>query len=147
MKQQKQQHYKNHRRIIPLYHGFVFFSTLALLIGSFVNLGKSLGDESKVYSASLICLISVIMIMMFFFTRIFALRAQDRAIRAEQNLRYFVLAGKLLPGELGIRQIIALRFAPDEEFPGLVEKTVTEGLSPDRIKREIRNWQGDFHRV
>ena len=54
--------------------------------------------------------------MVFFFCRMFPLQAQDRAIRAEENLRHYVLAGKLLDSRLTIRQIIGLRFAIDEEF-------------------------------
>ena len=72
---------------------------------------------------------------LFFFCRVFALKAQDRAIRAEENLRYFVLTGQLLDPRLGIRQIIALRFAPDDEFVGLAKRAASEQLTEDAIKR------------
>jgi hypothetical protein len=143
----KPQNINNHRRLLPLYHGVTLFSILALLVGSLVNLSKSAGDENKVYSASLICLIALILLSMFFFARIFGLRAQDRAIRAEQNLRHYVLTGKLLPSSLHIRQVIALRFASDEEFVALAAKAARENLSPGAIKRAIQSWQGDYHRV
>jgi hypothetical protein len=52
----------------------------------------------------------------------FALRAQDRAIRAEENLRHFILTGKPFDSRLRMSQIIALRFAPDDEFPGWQKK-------------------------
>jgi hypothetical protein len=73
--------------------------------------------------------------------------AQDRAIRAEEQLRHFVLTGKLLDPRLTIRQIIGLRFAPDDEFVGLVRRAAEQGLSEDAIKREVKNWRGDTYRV
>ena len=84
---------------------------------------------------------------MAWFTRTFALKAQDRAIRAEENLRYYVLTGKLLPSSLRVGQIVALRFAPDAEFPALAEKAATNNLSGKEIKQSIQNWKADFYRV
>ena len=75
------------------------------------------------------------------------IKAQDRAIRAEENLRHFAMTGKLLDSRLTIRQIIGLRFASDEEFILLAKKAVDENLSEDAIKRTIKVWRGDFHRV
>ena len=84
---------------------------------------------------------------MAWFTRTFALKAQDRAIRAEENLRHYVLTGKLLPSSLTVGQVVALRFAPDAEFPALVEKAVANNLSGKEIKQSIQNWKADFYRV
>ena len=143
----QQQNYSNHRRMIILFHVVLFIMIILLTIGSFVNLWKSLGDHSRLYNASLICVVSICLLFLFFFTRIFALKAQDRAIRAEENLRHFVLTGKLLDSRLTIRQIIGLRFAPDDEFVSLAKRAVEENLSEDAIKREIKNWKGDYYRV
>ena len=79
--------------------------------------------------------------------RMFALKAQDRAARAEENLRYYMLAGSALPNELSISQILALRFAGDEEFLPLVDQAVNNKLSPTEIKKSINNWRGDYHRI
>lgn len=79
--------------------------------------------------------------------RMFALKAQDRAARAEEKLRYFILAGKALPAELRMGQILALRFSNDDEFINLVDKVVANNLSADAIKKEIKNWRGDYHRI
>jgi len=92
-------------------------------------------------------LLSLVIVLMAWYLRIFALKAQDRAIRAEENLRHFVLTGKLFPSQLRMGQIIALRFAPDAEFLGLVEKAVKENLSNKDIKLAIQNWKADFDRV
>jgi hypothetical protein len=77
----------------------------------------------------------------------FANKAQDRAIRAEENLRYFVLTGKLLDPRLSVRQIIGLRFASDAEFVALAQRAADERLSEDAIKRSVKNWRADLYRV
>ena len=139
------QNYKNHHRVVPLFHMVTSLAILLLLIGAFVNLFHS--AHENLYSASLICLIAVILGLFFWFIRSFPIKAQDRAIRAEENLRYFALTGKLLDPKLTISQIIALRFASDEELAVLAKKAVDEGLSNDQIKKQIINWRADHHRA
>jgi hypothetical protein len=94
-----------------------------------------------------IILIPVVLLIIWWYARRFALIAQDRAIRAEENFRYYVLTGKPLDRKLRLGQIIALRFASDEEYPPLAKKAVEENLSPKDIKKSINNWKGDHHRV
>ena len=84
---------------------------------------------------------------MFFFARGFALKAQDRAIRAEENFRHFILTGKPLDNRLRMGQIIALRFAGDAEFPSLAQKAAAENIKGDDIKKAIQTWRADNHRV
>src|SRR5688572_25343217 len=134
------QSYANHRQIVPLFHGVLFFLILLTLIGSVVNLYQSWGDHQRLYSASLIVAILIALLMLFFFARVFALKAQDRAIRAEENLRHFALTGKLLDPALSLRQIIALRFASDAEFVHLAERATKDNLAPTDIKRAVQNW-------
>lgn len=141
----KEQNFKNHSQLVFGWHGLTFFAILAVLIGSFINLNGSV-PENK-YSASLICVIALICCFFFAYVRIFALKAQDRAIRAEENLRHFALTGKLLPAQLRIGQIVALRFASDDEFPDLATKAATENLSNKQIKLAIKNWRADWYRV
>lgn len=144
---QKEQNYDNHVRIYPPFH-FYFVGVLFLtLLGSFVNFYVSLGDHHRMYSASLICVLCFLVFFAGGFGRLAALKAQDRAIRAEENLRFFVLTGKLLPKELQISQIVALRFASDSEFTELVAKAVTENIPPVEIKRSIKSWRADHNRV
>lgn len=95
----------------------------------------------------LLILMVMTLISVSFHCRSFALKAQDRAIRAEENLRYFIFTGKRLNQDLSLYQIIALRFASDEEFVSLTEKAIEQNLKPDEIKRLIRNWRPDYHRA
>jgi hypothetical protein len=141
------QNYANHRRFVPLFH-FVLFSLIILtLIGSCVNLIKTIGNHAGLYSASLLVVVNLSLFLMFIYIRVFPLKAQDRAIRAEENLRHFVLTGKLLDSRLTMRQIIALRFAPDDEFLTLAARAIDEKLTDDQIKKSIKNWRGDYDRV
>jgi hypothetical protein len=83
--------------------------------------------------------------------RAMALRAQDRTIRLEERMRL----NQVLPPDLRARldelktsQLIALRFAPDEEVPDLVRRALTGELQRQGdIKRAIRNWRPDYLRV
>jgi hypothetical protein len=130
-----------------MYHIVLFSLQLAILIGSVVNLVQSIGDHQRIYSASLIVALSVALFILALLARIFALKAQDRAIRAEENLRHFALTGKLLDSRLDIRQVIGLRFASDDEFLALAKRAAEEKLSEDAIKRAVRNWRADTYRV
>ena len=141
----KQQNFKNHGKWVIGYHLVTFFAILLLIIGSIRGFLKS--SDDNLYPASLLLLISFILLFMFYFLRVFALKAQDRAIRAEEKLRYFILTGKVLSSKISTRQIIGLRFASDEEFPTLVEKAEKENLSEKEIKAAIQNWKEDLYRV
>ena len=141
----KEQNFKNHVQLVTGYHRVTLVGILLFLVASVNYLIKST-PENK-YLASMLFLLSLVIVLMAWYLRIFALKAQDRAIRAEENLRHFVLTGKLLPSQLRMGQIIALRFAPDAEFIGLVEKAVKENLSNKDIKLAIQNWKADYNRV
>ena len=75
------------------------------------------------------------------------MKVQDRAIRAEESLRYFILTGKPFDKKLQMNQIIALRFAGDEEFEILAQKAVTENLTATQIKQLIQSWRPDYDRA
>jgi hypothetical protein len=141
----KEQNFSNHAQMVPGFHYLTFGGIIALLGGSINYLLKSTAENK--YLASLLVLTSILFILVAWFSRTFALKAQDRAIRAEENLRHYVLTGKLLPSSLSVGQIVALRFAADAEFPALAEKAVTSNLSGKEIKQSIQNWKADFYRV
>ncbi len=146
------QNFKNHPKFVPLYHYVASTAVLALIVGSCINLFETCsmcekGSEAGLYSASLICLMSFVLAIVWFFARAFALKAQDRAIRAEENFRYFIATGKTLDSRLRMGQIIALRFAGDDEFVALAKQAVDENLSAKQIKMAVKNWKADFNRV
>ena len=143
----QEQNYAHHAKFVPLFH-FVLSPILLLsFIGSLVNLWQSRGDHERLYSAALITAISVALMLLFFFTRSFAVGVQDRAIRAEENLRHFALTGKLLDPRLTIQQIVGLRFAPDAELVELARKAAKEGTPRDAIKQSVKNWRADYDRI
>ena len=139
----KQQNFKNHTQIVYSYYLFTGVPIL-VLIG--IGFNKLFSDNNHDLGIILL-LIGWILLSMLFRSRGFALIAQDRAIRAEESLRYFVLTGKPIDSRLTLRQIIALRFASDEEMPALAQKAAEEGLSNKEIKQQIKNWRSDWHRV
>jgi hypothetical protein len=142
-----EQNYKNHARYVPMFH-FVLFGLIVLtFIGSLVNVYQSMGDSTRIYSACLITVLCFCFILLFFFARVFPNKVQDRAIRAEENLRHFALTGKLLDPRLGMGQVIALRFAGDAEFVELARRAAAESLSADAIKQSVKKWRTDNYRV
>ena len=139
------QNFKNHAQLVPLYHFVTFILLVVILIGAIVNLINS--AKENVYSASLLVALTIATILIALFARTFALKAQDRAIRAEENFRHFVATGQPLDKRLRMSQIIALRFAEDDEFIALAKKAVSENMSAKDIKMAIQNWKGDYHRA
>lgn len=146
MTDHQHQSYDTHRQIVPLFHGVLFGLLVLTLIGSAVNLYESLGTGG-LYSASLILVLTFATIILMFFSRLFALKAQDRAIRAEEQLRYYILTGKRLDQRLTMRQIVGLRFASDDEFAALAERAASENLPEDAIKKAVKSWRPDTYRV
>lgn len=141
----KEQNFKNHAKLVSGFHGVLFVALVALLAGSIYHLFRTTSEN--LYLASLMVLIAIILILMAWYVRTFPLKAQDRAIRAEENMRHYVMTGKLLPSDLRMSQIIALRFASDDEFLPLMEKALKEKLSAKEIKSSIKSWKGDYYRV
>ena len=142
----KMQQFANHRKKAPL----IYYVSLTLLLNSFVVWtfialsGRENHDGEMAFTLALISFASLIL---GYFARALALKAQDRAIRAEENLRHFAMTGKLLDQKLSINQVIALRFASDEEFVELAKRAADENINPKAIKSSIKNWRADYHRV
>lgn len=141
----KEQNFKNHGRYVFMFHIVTYLAIIAVIIGSIVNVANS--SKENLYSASLLVVVSLILASLAWFGRRFALKAQDRAIRAEENFRHFVLTGKPLDHRLRMGQVIALRFASDEEFPLLCQHAAEKSLRSIDIKKAIANWRADHHRA
>jgi hypothetical protein len=139
----QEQNFKNHARLVPGFHfftlGIIFIAlvlSIALLISSWFSL-------SSIFDF----LVAVSLGLLFAYLRVFATGNQDRIIRAEENFRSYRLTGKCLDPRLTRAQIIALRFASDEEFPDLSERAASENMKPSAIKETVRQWRADHHRV
>jgi hypothetical protein len=80
----------------------------------------------------------------------YGIKAQNRSILTELRFRYYVITHERLEkyeSQLSFGQIIALRFASDDELPALLQKAIKEDLKPDAIKRAIKVWLPDYLRV
>ena len=142
-----EQNFANHAKNDPLFHKALFPLLMLVFVGSLVNLYQSLGDHERLYNASLVAAISFALLLMSFLVRGYPLKAQDRAIRAEENLRHYVLTGKLLDARLTVKQIVALRFAADEEFVALAANAAANNTDPKDIKAAIKIWRADHDRL
>ncbi len=143
----KQQDHANHARYVIGYHVITFGLLGFLLVSAVIHLAKVCGEDGWVYSGLFPLLTVITIALTALYGRGFALKAQDRAIRAEENFRHYILTGKPLDKRLTMGQIIALRFASDGEFPGLAAKAASDNLSPNDIKKVIINWKPDNHRA
>ena len=142
-----EQSYSNHRRLVTGYHFVLAALVLLCVVGSLIQLYRAFAmGETRVTSA-LIVLLTIVAVQLFWYCRLFALKAQDRAIRAEERLRHWVLTGEMPDSRLDTRQLIGLRFASDEEFPALAKRAAEEGMSEHAIKKAVSNWRGDTYRA
>lgn len=140
------QDYKNHRRFHPLFHFVLSPLALFYLIYQIVRLFQEPGFDRAVMVIGAFVLMGVL-----FVARMYALKAQDRVIRLEEQVRYH----KILPPDLAfqaenlpLRQILALRFASDAELPAFVSRALGGDLQePDEIKQAVTNWRPDEMRV
>jgi len=142
------QSYSHHTRWDPLFHFFVLpvfvlAALAAIVMHLFVHRGHPLHGV-------LVTLFAIAVLIALFKIRLYAIKVQDRVIRLEERLRLATLLPEGLRSripELSERQLIALRFASDGEVAGLAQKALNEKLSPDEIKRSIKNWRADNWRV
>ena len=143
---QSDQNFKNHAKVVPAYH---YWMTPMLVLPSLYLGYRVVVDFS--FADLVTFIFSVGVVFAAFFARWFALGVQDRVIRLEEQLRM----EKLLPEELKQRipevtteQMIALRFASDEELTGLVFTALSEGISDRKtLKQAIKNWRADNQRI
>lgn len=144
------QNFKNHSRYYTLHHFIITPLTLVYFIWSIVNLVNDLSNEASLSLASFNLLGAFIIVLLPILARIYALKNQDRLIRLEMRQRYFELTGKSfseMERKLRLSQIVALRFAGNEELVPLMEKAIRENLKSNFIKQSINNWQIDKYRV
>jgi hypothetical protein len=136
----------NHVRLHPPFHFFVLPVTATALILAIINVVRHY-DLLLAWALVLLAAAAAVAAPL---SRLNALQAQDRVIRLEERLRLASILNESLKsrvGELTEAQLIALRFCPDTELPGLVGKSLQSNLSGSDIKKLIVNWLADTFRV
>ncbi|MFT3703252.1 MAG: DUF6526 family protein [Agriterribacter sp.] len=142
------QQYSNHvRYYVP--HHFIFYPVITALL--FITIRQAVNNTAErciwiVISA----LIVIIGWLSFMLRQHYSLMVQNRIVRLEMRLRYYQLTNQRfepIEQRLSFGQLAALRFASDEELEPLLQRTLTEGLTPDAIKKSIKNWVPDMMRV
>lgn len=144
----KTQSYSNHIRYYAPHH-FVLYPLLLILLGTSIYFIFSREAERAIWIFISIGLF-LIFWLAFMLRQHYALTLQDRIVRLELRYRYFALTGErleLFENQLSQSQLFALRFAPDDELPGLLKRALQENLSGNAIKKSIINWKSDYHRV
>jgi Family of unknown function (DUF6526) len=145
MSEKRPQTFANHARADPWFH-FLIVPVLSICFGFAIYAEIHRPGVQHVWFAAL----SLAVLMLAFISRAYALKVQDRVIRLEERLRLSALLPQPLRSripELTEAQLIALRFAADDEVPSLVEKILRESLDPKQIKKAINNWRPDYWRV
>jgi hypothetical protein len=142
---EQKQTFANHVRHDPPFHFFLLpvFVINVIVVAYYLFRFPSLGG-GWLLILSLALAVAVARI------RYYANRLQDRIIRMEERLRLAAVLQEPLRSrarELTDSQMLGLRFASDQELPGLVERALDEKLDRTQIKKAITDWRPDYSRV
>ena len=135
------QTYANHRYRPTLWLIIALLATIGLVMAVFLMLLR----PAIVTLAPV--LIALALILTVWMVRQYALRLQNRIIRLEMQVRLARLGRAADCDRLSVPQLVALRFASDQEIGSILDKALADKLEPDQIKRAVTNWQGDYMRT
>jgi len=145
MSESTPQNLKNHGRLDPPFHMIL---SLVLVVNLAIAVFYLAGHVS-IFSEWLVVL-SLAAFIPALRLRSYPIKVQDRVIRLEERLRLQALA----PAEwhaqiyrLNEDQLIALRFAADDEVVELAKQALEHNLTRKQIKERIKNWRPDNWRV
>ncbi len=140
------QTYATHTRYIPAFHFFV----LPVLMVNIVVVAMEFIRYPR-FATGWATVVAIALFLGIFYLRLMPVKAQDRIIRLEERTRLERLVPADLRGRVGEltpAQLIAIRFAPDEEVPELTRRALNGELKTQKdIKLAIRNWRADHLRV
>ena len=126
----------------------VFVATLFWLIAFVLVIGQITSGWNTLNWSLVAILLAVAPLVGI--SRWYIVKLQDRIIMLEMKVR----AAEILPAgqdaqlaKLSAKQIVALRFASDDELGSLLERAARENLPPKEIKAHIRTWRPDLHRT
>ena len=139
------QTYKNHTRLLPPFH---FFVIPALFI-NFLNEIRHVYQGPSLHTAWIL-IVAAALLTLGFLARIMAVTVQDRVIRLEMRHRLkdtLPLDLQTRINDLTPQQLVALRFASDDEIPAMVREVLAGPLATQKaIKERVKVWQGDYLR-
>lgn len=145
MSESAPQTFKNHGKLDPPYH---FILATVLMVNLFIVCCYTYKHLN--YFSEWLVILSIAVFIPVAKLRTYPLKIQDRVIRLEERLRLQALA----PAEwhtqiyrLTEDQLIALRFASDEEVVELAKKALEENLTRKQIKERIKVWRADDFRI
>jgi len=136
---------KNHARFDPAYHALLSL----LYVLNLVYAGFHVYRQPSLSSGWYVVL-SLAAIVPLLKIRTYPLKVQDRVIRLEERLRLQRLAPQEWQTQLyrlTEDQLIALRFASDDEVVGLAKQALEQNLNRKQIKERIRSWRADDWRL
>lgn len=145
MRMSEPQNVKNHARLDPPFHLFTFGLYLLNVVFATVHIYQ----QRTIFSVWYVVL-SLAVIVPILRIRMYPLKVQDRVIRLEERLRLQALAPQEWHSQiyrLSEDQLIALRFADDDEVVELAKQALEHNLSRKQIKERIRSWRPDDWRV
>lgn len=143
---QPAQTYKSHRRFYPIFHFFVLPVLTLNVLNTIRHVWSRAARDTWFELVMAITLLTLALT-----ARAMAIAVQDRVIRLEMQLKLRALLPADLQGRIGEltqRQLVALRFAGDDELPSLVGEVLTGRLADQNaIKQRIKDWQADHLRA
>lgn len=140
-----EQSFENHARRDPVFH----FILVPILILNVIVFAIHLISMLSWFSGWLV-VHAVALALLAFKMRQYATKVQDRVIRLEERLRLERLAPDMLRpriAELKEGQLVALRFASDDQLSALATQALDEHLNRNEIKKRIVTWRPDYFRV
>lgn len=144
----KPQNYSNHIRwYVP--HHFIFYPAMLVAMGYCACNAWCTEEDRSIWVVAGLGFAAITWLA-YMVRQHYALTVQNRIVLQELRYRYFVTTGKRfepIEEQLTEGQLFALRFAPDDELPALVDRVLCDQLSPDAIKKSIKNWKPDNRRV
>lgn len=140
------QTYKNHAQRTPAWIFGVLLPFFVNFVLAFWRFIQNVSIDTLVNLA-----MAVAFLILWWFVRRMALTVQDRVIRLEMRLRLRDVLPGAMHGDiprLTRAQLVALRFASDQEMADLVREVLAGTLNkPADIKMKIRDWQADYLRA
>ena len=140
------QNYGNHRKFFPLFH----FIVAPLLMINFLMAARD-AYRDPTFRMIWGAVFAFTLLLGLLAARVMALKVQDRVIRLEERLRLRELATgdlKNRVNDLTAQQMVGLRFAGDAEVCDLAATVLRDKITKATpIKKMVKNWRADYHRV